>query len=74
MAVLGNVVGILAIMMFFVGLAFLIAGIVGIIVTGKVKGSPKVLRVLSIIALVIGIGLCVLAVLIPTCVLLFSYL
>ena len=74
MAVLGNVVGILAIMMFFVGLAFLIAGIVGIIVTGKVKGSPKVLRVLSIIALVIGIGLCVLAVLIPICVLLFSYL
>ena len=74
MAVLGNVVGILAIMMFFVGLAFLIAGIVGTIITGKVKGSPKVLRVLSIIALVIGIGLCVLAVLIPICVLLFSYL
>jgi hypothetical protein len=74
MAVLGNVVGILAIMMFFVGLAFLIAGIVGTIITGKVKGSPKVLRVLSIIALVIGIGLCVLAVLIPICVLLFSYM
>ena len=74
MAVLGNVVGILAIMMFFVGLAFLIAGIVGIIVTGKVKGSPKVLRVLSIISLVFGIALCALGVLIPICVLLFSYL
>ncbi len=74
MAVLGNVVGILAVMLFFIGLALLIAGIVGTIITGKAKNSPKVLRVLSIIALVIGIGLCALAVLIPVCVLLFSYL
>ena len=65
MAVLGNVVGILAIMMFFVGLAFLIAGIVGTIITGKVKGSPKALRVLSIIALVLGIVMCALGTLIP---------
>lgn len=74
MAVLGNVIGILAVMLFFIGLALLIAGIVGTIITGKAKNSPKVLRVLSIIALVIGIGLCALAVLIPVCVLLFSYL
>lgn len=74
MAVVGNVIGIFAIMMFFVGLVFLVAGIVGTIVTGKVKGSPKVLRVLSIIALVLGIAMCALGILIPVCVLIFSYL
>lgn len=74
MAVMFNVIGILTMVLFVIGLTLLIAGIVGTIITGKVKGSPKVLRVLSIIALVIGIGLCVLAVLIPICVLLFSYL
>ena len=74
MAVVGNVIGIFAIMMFFVGLVFLVAGIVGTIVTGKVKGSPKVLRVLSIIALVLGIAMCALGILIPICVLIFSYL
>ena len=40
------------------GMAFLIPGIIGTAVTGKVKHGTKVARVFSVIALVIGIILC----------------
>ncbi len=69
-------INILVILMFFLfvaGLTFLIPGIIGTVITNKVKHGSKVLRVLSIIAMVIGIGLCVLAILIPICVVLFRY-
>lgn len=74
MGIAVNVVVILAVVLFAMGLAFLIPGIVGTAITGKVKHSPKVLRVLSILALVFGIVLCVLAVLVPICVVIFSYM
>lgn len=74
MGIAGGFVVILAIILFVIGLAFLIPGIVGTAITGKVKHGPKVPRVLSIIAMVIGIAMCVLAVLIPVCIVIFSYL
>lgn len=64
----------LPVILFFIGLGFLIPGIVGTTITGKIKHGPKAPRVLSILAMVFGIVLCVLAVLIPVCVILFSYL
>lgn len=48
------------VILFVIGLAFLIPGIVGTASTSKIKHGPKVLRVLSIISLVLGIVLCVL--------------
>ena len=58
MASIFDILGI--VILFVIGLAFLIPGIVGTAVTGKVKHGPKAPRVLSIIALVLGIVLCVL--------------
>ena len=60
-----GIFGVLGIViLFMVGLAFLIPGIVGTAITSKVKHGPKAPRVLSTIALVIGIVLCALSVLI----------
>lgn len=60
-----GIIGVLGIvMLFIVGLAFLIPGIVGSAVTSKIKHGPKAPRVLSTVALVIGIVLCSLSVLI----------
>lgn len=73
MGIAVNVVVILAVVLLAIGLAFLIPGIVGTAITGKVKHGPKAPRVLSIIAMVIGIVLCVLAFLVPICVILFSF-
>ena len=57
-----GVAGILGIaFLFMIGLAFLVPGIVGTIVTSKVKHGPKVLRILSIISMALGIAMCVLA-------------
>ena len=65
---------ILVVVLFALGLALLIPGIVGTIITGKVKHSPKVLRILSILALIFGIVLCVFAFLSPFIITLFTYM
>ncbi len=51
--------GVVTVLLFIIGLAFLIPGIVGTAITGKIKHGPKAPRVLSILALVFGIALCV---------------
>lgn len=70
---MANVVIILGVVLLMAGLAFLIPGIVGTAITGRIKHGPKAPRVLSIIAMVIGIVLCVLAFLVPICVILFNF-
>lgn len=70
-----SVIGVLGIVILFViGLAFLIPGIVGTAVTGKIKHGPKAPRVLSIISLVFGVVLCVLPFLIACFILLVRLL
>ena len=59
-----------SIILIVIGIAFLIPGIIGTAVTSKIKRAAKALRVVSVIALVIGICLCAT----PLVVLLFSYL
>lgn len=59
MEILASFIGV--IILFFIGMAFLIPGIISTAITGKVKHGPKAPRVLSIIALVIGICLCMLS-------------
>ena len=51
--------GILGTLLFIIGLVFLIPGIIGTAITGKFKHGPKAPRVLSVMALVFGIVLCV---------------
>ena len=54
------VIGVIGcIILFIIGLALLIPGIIGTAVTGKAKIGTKAIRVLSIIAMVLGIILCV---------------
>ena len=65
MSFLIDIGSIFSTIMFLFGMMVLIPGIAGTIVTGKVKGTPKVLRVLSVIALVLGIVMCALGTLIP---------
>ena len=57
-------IGAVWIILFVIGLAFLIPGIVGTILTSKFPHSPKVLRVFSILFMIFGILLCVLPLLI----------
>ena len=66
--------GFFTIVLFFIGLAFLIPGIIGTAITGKIKHGPKAPRALSIIAMVLGIVLCVVPFLITIIALLANYL
>ena len=67
MEVLANIGNIFVVFVLLIGFAILIPGIAGTIITGKIKGSPKILRVLSVITLVLGIAMCALGILIPIC-------